>query len=133
MKTERVKEVLLIMKNGKVIHVPPEDKCLIYYSKSDDCWVAHGLFVDQIGTGQSMLVALIDLLTGIENLRKLAKREKDIEFFRMAPEPIQQRAKHADRLPLELYSVAYKKVRGEWPEDIQLATETNKKHVLVIA
>jgi hypothetical protein len=33
---------------------------VIFHSKEDQCWIAHGLHTDQIGTGESMLKALED-------------------------------------------------------------------------
>ena len=49
--------------------VPQADICLIYFSEDDNCWVAHGLHTDQIGTGDWFVDALADYLVGIDAAR----------------------------------------------------------------
>jgi len=115
------------MDNGYLTNVHKEHKCLVYYSLSNEFWVAHGLHVDQIGTGISMLSALVDFLVGVENLKDLANKREDIAFWREAPKKIKDRAKKAIKLPLELYSMAHKKVIGQWPKEVKLVTRVNKK------
>lgn len=91
------------------------DECLIYYSRSDQCWIGHSLRTDQIGTGDCVLDSLTDLMSGIKNLLKLAAEDETIAIYREAPKAIKERAAKATLLPEEIFEIAYKKVYGEWP------------------
>ncbi|MDY7011139.1 MAG: hypothetical protein SVV80_10370 [Planctomycetota bacterium] len=104
-------------------HQELNDMCVIYESRQDNCWIAHSLRTDQIGTGDCVVNALADLLKAIEQIFDLANQEKDISVLREAPTRIQQMAKTADPLPREIYEIAYKRVHGEWPKDIKARFE----------
>ena len=107
-------------------------KCGIYYSTKDACWVAHSLHTDQIGTRYCVLAALVDLQKGIDKLVDLARHFKDIAVYREAPQDVQRRAERAKPLPHELYGVACKIARGDWPKDIGLTAESSCDHALSI-
>lgn len=96
------------------------ETCLIYESRKDKCWIAHSLRTDQIGTGQDIIDALSDLLCAVDQLLELAQEEPDIEVFRPAPASIQNKAAAARRLPNEIYEIAHRKARGDWPFDIEI-------------
>jgi len=92
-----------------------DDICVIYYSRDDDCWIAHGLNTDQIGTGDCVLHALADLMTALKQLGELAAEDETIEVRRDAPVSIRKKVASAQRLPRELYEIAHKMVHGDWP------------------
>ena len=93
---------------------------LIYYSEEDQRWVAHGLRTDQIGDGESMLGALVDAMRAIDAVFLAAHDDPTLASLREAPEEIQKIAKDAKLLPRELYEIAYRRVRGSWPDDMQV-------------
>lgn len=96
-----------------------KDKCVIYESRQDNCWVAHSLRTDQIGTGDCVVDALADLLKAIGQILNLANQENDVAVSREAPARIQRMVQTAQPLPREIYEIAYKRVHGEWPEDFK--------------
>jgi hypothetical protein len=71
-------------------------------------------------------------MRGIQNLAHLANNDKEIELWRGAPESIRKRASKAQRMPEELYAVARKSLRGEWPEDIEFSIEPARRHPLTV-
>lgn len=91
------------------------DECLLYYSRSDQCWIGHSLRTDQIGTGDCVLDSLADLMSGIKKLLELAAEDETITIYREAPASIKKRAEKATLLPEEIFEIAYKKVYGDWP------------------
>jgi hypothetical protein len=103
-----------------------KDECVIYYSRSDECWIAHGLHTDQIGTGSGALDALVEFMEGIDTLLSVAQKHKDIDIYREAPHYIQKRAQKAYALPEELYGIASKKVRGYWPDNTKISIKFPK-------
>ena len=96
-----------------------KDICVIYESRQDNCWIAHSLRTDQIGTGDCVVNALADLLKAVQQILNLAKQEDDIAVLREAPTRIQRMAKTAQTLPREIYEIAHKRVHGEWPKDFE--------------
>ena len=74
--------------------------------------------------------AFTDLLGGMINLVHLANREKDINLRREAPPNIQRRAERAKPIPRELYEVACKITRGDWPGEIRFNAESTKRNLL---
>ena len=38
------------------------ESVVIYWSAEDNCWIAHSLYMDQIGTGRRVVDALADLI-----------------------------------------------------------------------
>lgn len=117
------------MRNKQI--TPFNDTCILYYSKSDDSWIAHSLHTDQIGTGGSLLDALVDIMTGLNDLVALNKKDKSISLFRKAPEKIQKLAQKADPLPEEICQIALRKIKGDWPKGLKFSVDTLKKHFLL--
>ena len=95
-----------------------KDVAFIYRSQEDDCWIAHSLRTDQIGTGIDMGRALADLIRGIDSLLQIAAEDGTVAYLREAPKEIQDRAAISKPLPKEIYEVAHKIARGEWPTEI---------------
>jgi|WetSurMetagenome_2_1015567.scaffolds.fasta_scaffold12491_7 hypothetical protein len=91
---------------------------VIYQSEEDKRWIAHGLRTDQMGYGDCMVDALVDYMKAIDQILRVAVEEKDIQILREAPPEVQARAKTAQRLPREIFEIAHKRVRGEWPADL---------------
>ena len=106
------------------------ETCVIYQSTKDNCWIAHSLRTDQIGTGNDVVEALTDLLIAIDELLELAEEESNIEVFRAAPSEIQNKVKTAKRLPKEIYEIAHRKARGDWPLDIDITVPKRGRFVI---
>lgn len=98
---------------------PFNDTAIIYYSEDDGCWIAHSLRTDQVGTGVDMGRALADMIRGIDGLLDLARADETIAYQREAPAEIQERLTSSKKLPKEIYEVAHKIARGEWPQEIE--------------
>jgi hypothetical protein len=94
------------------------DTIVLYHSRTDRCWVAHGLHTDQIGTGQSIVDALTDAIRAIHQVAELAAADHSIAYRREAPAHVQRKARQAKKLPKEIYEIAYKRVHGDWPSDL---------------
>jgi hypothetical protein len=105
-----------------------EEKFVVYFSKDDDCWLAHGLRTDEIGTGDCVVDAVADFIKAIDQIARLAEREGDIEIFRDAPKDIQRMAKTAKPLPEEIYEIAHRRARGDWPRDFHVDTARTKRY-----
>jgi hypothetical protein len=93
---------------------------VIYESPEDKCWIAHGLQTDQMGYGDCVLDALVDYLRAIDQVLRAAAEEKDVQLLRSAPPEVQARLKTARPLPKEIYEIAHKRVRGQWPKDLNV-------------
>lgn len=93
------------------------ESIVIYLSDEDECWIAHSLKTDQIGTGERVVDALADVLKAIHLIHDEAAKDASLAVYRDAPREIQQMAKKAKKLPLEIFEVAHKMVHGEWPVD----------------
>jgi hypothetical protein len=98
-----------------------KDTLVIYHSQEDGCWIAHSLRTDQIGTGVDMGRALADAIRGIDQLLEIAKEDETVAYLREAAPKIQDMASASKPLPKEIYEVAHKLARGEWPDDIDPA------------
>jgi len=85
---------------------PFMDKCLIYYSEQDKSWVAHSLHTDQLGYGDCVVNAIVDLLIGTKNLLELKRKDTEIEVFCQAPKEIFESCEKAIPLPDVLWEVA---------------------------
>jgi hypothetical protein len=93
------------------------DSVVIYFSEDDNCWVAHGLRTDQIGTGESIVDALADVLKAVQAVYEEALNDGSLAVHRDAPKEIQEMFETAKDLPGEIFEVAYKMAHGKWPED----------------
>lgn len=109
-----------------------KDTIFIRHSSEDDCWVAHSLRTDQIGTGDDIVTALADAITAIDQVMTLAHEDPTVNCFREAPADIQEMAKHAKKLPGELYEIAHLKARGDWPDTLPLSIEPPSDESFVV-
>lgn len=109
------------------------DVFAIYYSKKDKCWIAHSLRTDQFGTGDSLVDALVDGMKAVDQVVALAKKQPKVKLFCDAPAEIQQIAKNAKRLPYEVYEIAYKKLYGNWPKDLEVEFKPHECHSFSIS
>lgn len=91
---------------------------VIFYSRTDKSWIAHGLRTDQFGTGDCILHALIDGMKAVDQTIAYAKKHPDISILRRAPNRIYQIAQQAENLPKEVYEIAHKRLYGKWPESL---------------
>lgn len=82
------------------------DTAVVYHSDEDNCWIAHSLRTDQIGSGEKIVEALSDLLCAVDQVRQIAEEDPSVDFYRQAPAQIQQKAHHAKSLPQEFYEAA---------------------------
>ena len=106
------------------------DTCIMYFSKVDNTWIAHSLHTDQIGTGNNLLDALIDIMIGLNDLIALKNKDKSILLFREAPEKIQKLDQKAKHLPEEISRIAFRKIHGDWPKGLKFSVDSIKKHCL---
>jgi len=65
--------------------------------------------------------ALADLIRGVDQLLEIAGEDGTVAYLREAPKEIQQMLGNGKPLPKEIYEVAHKLARGEWPQDIDPA------------
>jgi hypothetical protein len=105
--------------HGKGCMKPFSETAVIYCSPEDGCWIAHSLRTDQIGTGLDMGRALAALIRGIDSILEIAAEDETVAYLREAPREIQKMAKECKPLPNEIYEVAHKLARGQWPSDIE--------------
>jgi hypothetical protein len=96
----------------------PSDVCLVRWSKEDNCYVAHSMQTDQVGTGDCIVHALADLMRAVRDLLDLAAHDPSIQVLKPAPAEFQRMVKHAKMLPREVYEIAHKMVHGKWPPDL---------------
>lgn len=92
------------------------DECVIYWSPSDDCWIAHSLHTDQIGMGDNILDALTDMLRAVRQVISLASHDASIEIRREAPARIHKLVQNAATLPKPVYEIALEMAEGHWPK-----------------
>ena len=96
---------------------PFTEECVIYYSTEDTSWIAHGLHTDQLGLGDCVVDAIVDLMVGLRNLSELAQKE-DVQMFVEAPEEIQKLCQGAKPLPDCISQIAkerfYHQLSSEW-------------------
>lgn len=96
-----------------------KDTCVIYYSRTDKCWVAHSLRMDQIGAGDCVVEALAELIKAVDHVLHCAQRDATLGVLREAPAWVRAKVTNAQKLPAEVYEIAYKMVRGQWPEKFE--------------
>ncbi|MGC9261671.1 MAG: hypothetical protein ACP5I8_16525 [Phycisphaerae bacterium] len=77
------------------------DTAVIYHSTEDNCWIAHSLRTDQIGTGERVVDALADLIRGVRAVLRLAQKDESIAYLREAPPEIKKLATRSRKLPHE--------------------------------
>jgi len=96
-----------------------DDTIVIYRSEEDECWVAHSLRTDQLGVGPRIVDALADAIKAVGQVAEVAASDPTIALFREAPPRIQEMARRARPMPTEIYEIALKMARGQWPEYLE--------------
>ena len=104
-----------------------EYNAVIYWSKTDKCWIAHSLYTDQVGTGARVMNALADLIQAIKSIGEVAKEDSSVAYFRRAPGKILRMAETAKPLPGECFEVAYRMVHDDWPETVAVDVDPDRK------
>ena len=97
----------------------PRDPVVIYWSDEDQEHVAHSLNHDQIGTGETVLLAFADCIRAVEQVKRLASEKEGIVVFSKAPEDVWKRLENAVRLPEEVNKMAYWRANDHWPELVE--------------
>lgn len=107
-----------------------KDEFLVYYSVQDKSWIAHSLHTDQLGYGDCVVNAIVDLLIGTKNLLKLKRKDPEIEVFCEAPEEILNRRKKAKLLPPVLWEVAMERFskKLQYPAHFDVPQNTQFTH-----
>lgn len=98
---------------------PFRDEFIIYYSKEDASWVAHSLHTDQMGFGDCVVDALVDLMIGLHNLLNLAKREK-VQVLFEAPDDIKEFVRTAKPIAECILQIAIEKFQNRIPPEYTL-------------
>ncbi len=101
------------------------DQCVIYYDHEARRWIAHSLDTDQIGDGDSVLDALVDLMRGVKAILDLAAEDPTVQVKSPAPTEIRRMAETALPLPAEVYEIACKQVHGDWPAQLTVQVDTS--------
>ena len=91
--------------------------CVIYASTEDRCWLAHGLYTDQIGTGEDLADALRDYIVAVEQVMEAVAADETINPFRRAPVDVFKLFENAVDIPREIYEIAHRRATGDWPEE----------------
>jgi len=91
---------------------------VIFYSDEDQRWIAHGLRTDQIGDGDSVIAALEDGIRAIDAVLSVAHDDPTVAVLREAPADVQARARNSTPLPREIYEIAHRRARGDWPDEV---------------
>ena len=79
--------------------MPFDDSAAIFFSQEDNCWIAHSLRTDQIGTGKNAVDALADVIRAVNQVCCQAQCDKSLAYLREAPPKIQKIAKSTCKLP----------------------------------
>jgi len=91
------------------------DICVIYPSPNEkDKWVAHGIETDQIGVGDCVLNAYVDLCRAVRALVKAAAEDSSIQVFTPAPASVRKRLMHARKLPDQIVEIAEMQLSGQF-------------------
>jgi hypothetical protein len=96
---------------------PLRDVWLIYPSGHErgKC-VAHSLYTDQIGVGDSVLDAYIELFRAVRALLAETRRDERVKVFQPAPERVWRMLERAEPLPKEIVQIAHRMLhRGKRP------------------
>ena len=102
------------------------DTVVIYWSRSDQKWIAHSLRTDQIGIGECVIEALAEEMKAVRFSMELAEKDETIKLFRSAPQWVKDKVDNAQRLAEEAYERAYKLVYGRWPKSIEPLPDIKK-------
>jgi hypothetical protein len=119
------------MRDTPIIHYQKEEEMrraqskfnetlVIFFSDEDRRWIAHGLHTDQIGDGDSVIAALEDAIRAVDAVISVAHDDPTVEVLREAPADIQAKARTSTPLPREIYEIAHRRARGDWPDEVPI-------------
>ena len=92
------------------------DTAVIYPSpQTKGRWIAHSINTDQIGVGDCVLDAYIELTKAVTALLEAANNDPSIEVIRRAPDNICEKLRTAKSLPKEILEIAALKLTGQFP------------------
>lgn len=83
----------------KKLEKPKQLEAIVYNSKEDNCFVAHSINCDQLGTGDTKEQAIRDLGVGLKNWYNLCEEDETLAFYSDAPPEIQQALEKAKSNP----------------------------------
>jgi hypothetical protein len=101
----------------------PTDRRVVYYSRQDRCWIAHSTLTDQIGTGETIIEAMVDLLRALEQLLELARQDPSIQIYRRAPASVLGLLTEAIPIPAQIVSLAEEKFRASTAREFRIDAE----------
>ena len=78
-------------------------------------WVAHSIETDQIGVGECVLEAYVELCRAVRALLNAADRDPSIQVLSPAPENIRRMLMTAKKLPDEIAEIAALQLSGRFP------------------
>ncbi len=88
---------------------PKQLEAIVFYSKQDNCYIAHSVECDQLGTGDNKEQAIEDLGTGLKNLYDLCNKDETLDFYaETTPEKIQQALQKAKSNPEKYNPIVHK-------------------------
>jgi hypothetical protein len=91
------------------------DVAVIYPSPNEKGkWVAHSIETDQIGVGECVLDAYVELLRAVRALLSAAERDSSIQVLRRAPDEVCAMLMTARKLPDEIVEIAALQVDGQF-------------------
>jgi|WetSurMetagenome_2_1015567.scaffolds.fasta_scaffold96242_2 hypothetical protein len=91
------------------------DVCVIYPSQHDKgMWVAHSINTDQLGVGDCVLDAYVELRRAVTALLAAAQDDPSIQVFRRAPQEVCDRLLTAKELPKEIQEIADMQMTGSF-------------------
>jgi hypothetical protein len=109
---------------------PFKDECVIYYSTEDASWIAHSLNTDQMGFGDCVVDALVDLMVGLQNLLALAQKE-NVEVIVQAPPEIQRLRQNARQLPDCLVQIAKERFYHQLPLEWGISIDIPQSELMI--
>jgi hypothetical protein len=96
------------------------DVCVIYPSPEEKgMWVAHSIQTDQIGVGDCVLNAYVELVRAVNVLLVAAEEDPTIQVFGRAPEDVCKRLLTAKELPREILEIAEMQLTGRFPVTLE--------------
>lgn len=102
-------------KNGAVDISMFPDHFVVYRSTEEEDerrYVAHSIRTDQVGMGDDMEEAIVDLFAALRTLFAEAERDPRVVVAQKAPEEVVDRFLESPRLPDEIWSRVFSRLRG---------------------
>lgn len=105
------------------------DVWVIYPSQQDEGkYVAHSLRTDQLGVGECIVDALVELVLALRTLLKERRRDTRVDIYRDAPAEVWDMLNHAKRLPKEIEEIAQMRLEGKHPARMKRLLQNALRH-----